>query len=74
MENNIVYHGSNVVVAQPKILINGHYKEFGFGFYCTNIENQAKRWALPTRGASSVKYKTMILWKGLWQTIRYGIM
>ena len=38
MENNIVYHGSNVVVAQPKILINGHYKDFGFGFYCTNIE------------------------------------
>ena len=31
MENNIVYHGSNVVVSQPKILINGHYKDFGFG-------------------------------------------
>ena len=31
MEKNIVYHGSNVVVAQPKILINGHYKDFGFG-------------------------------------------
>ena len=31
MENSIVYHGSNVVVAQPKILINGHYKDLGIG-------------------------------------------
>ena len=60
MENNIVYHGSNVVVAQPKILINGHYKDFGFGFYCTNIEKQAKRWALTKRGVSIVnKYTYM---------------
>ena len=60
MENNIVYHGSNVVVAQPKILINGHYKDFGFGFYCTNIEKQAKRWALTKRGASIVKKYTYL--------------
>lgn len=60
MENNIVYHGSNVVVAQPKILINGHYKDFGFGFYCTNIEKQAKRWALTKRGASIVNKYTYL--------------
>lgn len=50
MEKDIIYHGSNVVVPEPKILINGHYKDFGYGFYCTNI-----------------------LWKVLWQMIRYGI-
>ena len=60
MENNIVYHGSNVVVAQPKILINGHYKDFGFGFYCTNIEKQAKRWALTKRGVSIVNKYTYL--------------
>ena len=54
MANNIIYHGSNVVVSEPKILINGHYKDFGYGFYCTNIEKQAKRWALTKRGASVV--------------------
>ena len=54
MENMIVYHGSNVEVSNPKILINGHYKDFGYGFYCTNIEKQAKRWALTKKGASIV--------------------
>lgn len=42
----ILYHGSNVTVVKPQILSNGHYKDFGYGFYCTNIEKQAKRWAL----------------------------
>lgn len=54
MVKNIIYHGSNVVVQEPKILINGHYKDFGYGFYCTNIEKQAKRWALTKRGSSVV--------------------
>ena len=54
MQNVIIYHGSNTAVEKPRILINGHYKDFGYGFYCTNIEKQAKRWALTRRGASAV--------------------
>ncbi len=54
MEDAFLYHGSNVAVSQPKVVINGHYKDFGYGFYCTNIEKQAKRWALTKRGASVV--------------------
>ncbi len=54
MDDNRIYHGSNVIVTEPKIVINGHYKDFGYGFYCTNIEKQAKRWALTKRGASVV--------------------
>lgn len=50
----IIYHGSNVVVSSPRILVNGFYKDFGYGFYCTNIEKQAKRWALTKRGKSVV--------------------
>ena len=46
MKNNILFHGSNVTVSKPKILINGYYKDFGYGFYCTNIKRQATRWAL----------------------------
>lgn len=46
----ILYHGSNVVVESPKILTNGYYKDFGYGFYCTNLEKQARRWALTKRG------------------------
>lgn len=54
MENNIIYHGSNVEVAVPRILQNGFYKDFGYGFYCTSLEKQAKRWALTRKGASVV--------------------
>ena len=54
METQILYHGSNVKVQNPKILVNGNYKDFGYGFYCTNIEKQAKRWAMTKKGASIV--------------------
>lgn len=44
-----VFHGSNVIVKQPRILVNGFYKDFGYGFYCTKMEKHAKRWALTKR-------------------------
>ena len=40
MEKNIIYHGSNVEVSVPRILQNGFYKDFGYGFYCTSYENR----------------------------------
>ena len=45
-KNMEVYFGSNRIVNQPKIITDGHYKDFGYGFYCTNFEKQAMRWAL----------------------------
>lgn len=42
MEKKTIYHGSNVEVPVPRILQNGFYKDFGYGFYCTNHEKQAK--------------------------------
>lgn len=44
-----LYHGSNVIVTAPKILTNGYYKDFGYGFYCTKLERQAQRWAMTKR-------------------------
>ena len=44
--NRKLFHGSSMIVEKPKILSDGYYKDFGYGFYCTNIEKQAKRWAL----------------------------
>lgn len=41
-----IYYGSNVIVNKSKIITDGFYKDFGYGFYCTNFEKQAKRWAL----------------------------
>lgn len=54
MDQNKIYHGSNVIVSGPRIMINGHYKDFGYGFYCTKLEKQAKRWALTKQGDSIV--------------------
>lgn len=54
MKQNIIFHGSNVEVAKPRILQNGFYKDFGYGFYCTNIEKQAKRWAITRKGDSII--------------------
>lgn len=45
----ILFHGSNAVVQSPKVLTDGFYKDFGYGFYCTSIEKQARRWALTKR-------------------------
>ena len=53
-ENIIIFHGSNVIVEKPQIIISGFYKDFGYGFYCTNLEKQAKKWALTKRGDSYV--------------------
>ena len=52
MEKIIVYHGSNVEVPVPRILQNGFYKDFVYGFYCTSYEKQAKRWAMTRKGES----------------------
>lgn len=53
-DNITIYHGSNVVVEKPQIITSGFYKDFGYGFYCTNLEKQAKKWALTKRGWSYV--------------------
>lgn len=43
------YQGDKNVLNEPKIYLDGSYKDFGYGFYCTNFEIQAKRWALTKR-------------------------
>lgn len=45
MEKLIVYHGSSHVVTNPEIRITKFNKDFYFGFYCTIMKEQAKRWA-----------------------------
>lgn len=45
-----LYHGSKMIVGRPEIRIFGHYKDFGFGFYCTSLERQAIRWAIGKGG------------------------
>ncbi len=40
-----VYHGSYMPVKNPKIRKGRNTKDFGVGFYCTIIKEQAQRWA-----------------------------
>ena len=44
-----LFHGTNTVVKNPEIRVAGYNKDFGFGFYCTNLERQAQRWAMAKR-------------------------
>ncbi|MGM9698368.1 MAG: DUF3990 domain-containing protein [Prevotella sp.] len=45
----ILYHGTNTIVRHPEVRVSVYNKDFGFGFYCTQIERQARRWALTKR-------------------------
>ena len=47
-----LYHGSRVTVEQPEIRIQKFHKDFYWGFYCTEYEAQAVRWA--TRFGSGI--------------------
>ena len=38
----IVYHGSYCKVEKPEIKEGKYTKDFGVGFYCTILEEQAK--------------------------------
>ena len=40
-----IYHGSYIAVETPEILKSKFPKDFGEGFYCTGLEQQAIRWA-----------------------------
>ena len=53
-----IYHGSNIEVRNPQVIISGFYKDFGYGFYCTVFEKQARKWALSKRGDSIVSQYT----------------
>lgn len=40
-----VYHGGCQAVERPDMRVNKNTKDFGTGFYCTVIKEQAQRWA-----------------------------
>ena len=45
-----ICHGSRVVVEVPRILETRYTKDFGPGFYCTVLREQAVRWAVRFTG------------------------
>lgn len=45
MSKMVVYHGSYIMVKEPHVKPGHNTKDFGNGFYCTVIKEQAERWA-----------------------------
>ena len=45
MARMTVYHGGYAAVPEPRVIVGRHTKDFGPGFYCTIIREQAERWA-----------------------------
>ena len=45
MAKMTVYHGGYQPVKKPEIRKGRNTKDFGYGFYCTIIKEQAQRWA-----------------------------
>lgn len=41
----ILYHGSNLTVSQPRLIIQNRFLDFGFGFYTTTNKTQAVSFA-----------------------------
>lgn len=54
----IVYHGSNMIVKEPKLIEQNRFLDFGFGFYTTTnklqAENFAKKVAIRKNGIPTV--------------------
>lgn len=48
-----LYHGSTVVIEAPQIIRSAVGRDFGFGFYTTDIKEQAERWALRRKRTAS---------------------
>ncbi|MDR0856123.1 MAG: DUF3990 domain-containing protein [Clostridiales bacterium] len=40
-----LYHGSNIAVREPKLVVQNRFLDFGFGFYTTANREQAKIFA-----------------------------
>ena len=40
-----LYHGSDIIVKEPKLGFSNRNLDFGKGFYTTSLKEQALRWA-----------------------------
>lgn len=45
MKDKIIYHGSYKEIQFPEIRVHKYTKDFSWGFYCTEIKEQAEKWS-----------------------------
>ena len=60
MGKTLVYHGSYMEVSNPIVITGKRTKDFGYGFYCTVIKEQAERWARRYRTPTVNVYSMLI--------------
>ncbi len=41
----IIYHGGYCAIENPEIRVSRNKKDFGNGFYCTELQSQAEKWS-----------------------------
>ena len=54
----ILYHGGTDIVDKPEIISYTGGRDFGIGFYCTDIRGQAEKWA---KRQGKIRKRTPIL-------------
>ena len=60
----ILYHGSNVIVDQPKLIRQNRYLDFGFGFYTTTNREQAVNFAQKVTDRRKMGEATLNIYSG----------
>jgi len=43
-KEHVLFHGGSEPVLSPEIRTTRYTKDFGYGFYCTRFEGQARKW------------------------------
>ncbi len=56
----IIYHGSNMIIKEPKVIKSNRALDFGMGFYATTFKEQAEKWAIRTSDYGMFK----VYWNG----------
>ena len=52
-----LYHGSNIIIKQPRLLQPTRTLDYGSGFYTTTSEQQAREWIIKkTKSIDERKY------------------
>ena len=55
-----LYHGTTLEVQEPRIIVHEVGRDFGFGFYTTDIREQAERWAIRRAKIASRKNRSPV--------------
>ena len=58
-----LYHGSNMAVQKPQILVSDRKLDFGTGFYLTSSLEQAERWAKLTAERRGIGVPTISVYE-----------